>query len=256
MQLFIGIPSAGNPAQPFLRSLAELVIPEVFTAVEHATVTGNFVPGQRELLLRKAIAARADFVLMCDDDIIVPHDAVTKLYDVLANNQECALAGALYYARDGMRPMVAANWNSSNTTSAYVPAFDEANPVLVDAIGFGTMLLRVKALDALRPPFFSTQVFVQTSASQVRICNEDYLLCERLRRAKYSVALHPGVRCGHYDRQSGTTFPQRWEPQERTNVDRMIVCVNGTLELQPYNKLIASSPEQHEMGTLDYLIVD
>lgn len=256
MRLFIGIPSGGNPAQPFLRSLAELAIPEIFTAVEHATVTGNFVPGQRELLVRKAIASRADFVLMCDDDIIVPPDAIAKLYDLLAGSDDCALAGALYYARDGMRPMVAANWNSSNTTSAYVPAFDEVTPIFVDAVGFGTMLLRVRALDALRPPFFNTQVFMQTSASHVRVCNEDYLLCERLRRAKYRIALHPGVRCGHYDRVSGITFPQRWESPASTNADRMMVSVDGTIMLQPYDKLMKSSPEQHETGSLDYLIVD
>ena len=256
MRLFIGIPSAGSPAKPFLESLALLAVPDGVVTVGHATVAGNFAPGQRELIVRKALEAQADAVLMLDDDIIVAPNALGELLGVLERDPQCAVAGALYYARDGLRPMVAVNWHAKNTTSAYVPAFDDRTPVEVDAVGFGTMLLRLSALQALVPPYFNTQIFMQSSASQVRVCNEDYLLCERLRKAGHRVILHPGVRCGHYDRQSGITFPQRWEEPQATNRARMMVAVNGVPELQPYDPAVAAGREVHEMGTLDYLIVD
>lgn len=256
MRVFIGIPSAGNPAKPFLESIARLEIPPAVVTAGHATVTGNFAPGQRELIVRKALEAQADAVLMLDDDIVVPPSALAELLGVLERDPQCAVAGALYYARDGLRPMVAANWHANDTTSAYVPAFDDRTPVEVDAVGFGTMLLRTSALQALAPPYFNTQVFVQSSASQVRVCNEDYLLCERLRKAGHRVVLHPGVRCGHYDRESGITFPQRWEEPGATNRPRMMVAVNGVPELHAYDALVAAGREVHEIGTLDYLIVD
>ena len=231
-------------------------MPQGVDTVGHATVTGNFAPGQRELIVRKALEAKADVVLMLDDDIVVAPNALTGLLGVLERDPQCAIAGALYYARDGLRPMVAANWQAKDTTAAYVPAFDDRTPVEVDAVGFGTMVLRLSALQTLPPPYFNTQVFVQSSASQVRVCNEDYLLCERLRNAGHRVVLHPGVRCGHYDRQSGITFPQVWEGPQATNHARMMVAVNGVPELQAYDPSVIAGREVHEVGTLDYLIVD
>jgi hypothetical protein len=253
MRLLIGIPTAGSPAKPFLETLAKLQLPSGITSVDRITATGNFVPGQRELILRRAISTGADLLAMIDDDIVLPSDALASLTEVLERNARCALAGALYYSRDGLRPMAVSGWNEENTTSAYTPAFDRA-PIEVDGVGFGCVLLRVSAIAALKQPFMGTQVYIEESANRVRICNEDYLFCAKLRRAGHTVLLHPGVRCGHYDRASDSIIPKSWEPASATSVNRMTVMhPDGSIALAPFDAGMPQAKERHMTAPLEYI---
>ncbi|MFN2462005.1 MAG: glycosyltransferase family 2 protein [Candidatus Velthaea sp.] len=256
MRLLLALPTAGNPAAPFLESLRSLELPGATTAFDRLTVTGNFIPGQREVAARRAVAQGADVLMMLDDDMIVPPDALARLTEVLAGDQAYAIAGALYYSRDGLRPMAASRWTSHDTTAASIPAFDDGITA-VDAVGFGCVAVRVSVLKALAPPYFSTQVFLEESAARVRICNEDYLLCERMRAAGFHVALHAGVRCKHFDRQSQTAHPLEWEPAAETARERMLVADPGPhYRLIPYDAAGARAGEHHETAALDYLSVE
>lgn len=254
MNIFLGIPSAGAPAKPFLESLAALAIPAAATGMERAVITGNYVPAQRDLIVERALAARADVLVMIDDDMVLPPDALVRLCAVLDERPRAGLVGALYYSRDGFRPMAVANWQSGDTRTACIPGFD-SDPVDVDGVGFGCVVLRVSALAALEPPYFAAHVFLERTAGRVRVCNEDYLFCERLRRAGWETLLAPAVRCGHYDRASGRTAPGRWEPAEVTRHARIAALVNGVPTLLPQAEIAAAVAETHVAAALDYVIV-
>lgn len=256
MKLLLVLPTAGDPAAPFLESLRTLDLPSNVTAFERLTVTGNFIPGQREVAARRALAMNADIMIMLDDDMILPPHALSLLVRALEADPRLAIAGALYYSRDGLRPMAAHHWRSDDTTTAAVPAFAEGL-TYVDAVGFGCVAVRVSALRALAPPYYATQVFIEEAAARVRICNEDYLLCERMREAGLRVGLHAGVRCKHYDRQSGIAHPVAWEDAAATNRERMLVIEAGpAYRLVPYDPAGARSSERHERSTVDYVSVD
>jgi GT2 family glycosyltransferase len=256
MRLLLGVPSGEKPVPEFVTSLAALRLPAACTAFDSLTATGNFVPGQRELIVRRALDLRADFVAMLDDDMVFAPDVLERLHETLSARPSCAVAGALYYSRDGLRPMAVAGWTAANTTSGWVPAFD-AGPAEVDGVGFGCVMLRLAALRALVPPYFSAQIYVEQSAARVRLCNEDYVLCERLRQAGFSIVLAAGVRCGHFDRSTGRTLPPEWEPENATNRRRMMVVEPGPrYRLTDYDESVACSTERHEQIPLDYLFVE
>ncbi len=253
MRLLLGIPTQGHPTQPFLTSLATLAMPPNVVAFDRATVTGNFVPAQRELLVRRAIAAGADVLAMVDDDMVLPPDALVQLCDELERDPQTALVGALYYSRDGLRPMAANGWQRTDTRRGYIPAFaNDARPV--DAVGFGCVVVRVSALATLARPIFHAQVFLEEHAGRARVCNEDYLLCERLRHAGFVVRLHAGVRCGHYDRASDRVQPAAWEDRTQTDRARMMVVRAGPhFTLVDYDPTQPIANETCESGALDYL---
>jgi GT2 family glycosyltransferase len=256
MRILLGIPTGGHPTKQFLDSLGSLALPASCTAFDRHTVTGNFVPAQRELIARRAIAVGADYLFMVDDDIVVPTDALLLLAGVLAEQQDAAVAAALYYTRDGIRPMAADGWNSNDTTTAWIPAFDR-QPLAVDAVGFACVLVRVSALRMLAPPFFGAQIYIETNAARVRLCNEDFLLCERLRQTGYRVILHPDVRCGHVQRDSGKIIPEVWENAALTNRKRMVVALPGPhYALVDYDPGQARALELHETATLTYVSVE
>lgn len=256
MKLVLGIPSAGNPAAPFLQSLQALELPEELTGFDNITVTGNFVPAARELIARRALRVGADYLLMIDDDIVLPSDALVRLLSVFTSEERCGIAGGLYYARDGIRPMAVASWTPEDTTTAHTPAFAR-DPVAVDGVGFGCVLIRCDVLRTLTEPYFAAQVFLEESLRRVRVCNEDYLFCHRARKHGFATYLHAGLRLGHYDRVTGATFPAAWESDEVTCAPRMTVrLLDGTYALQRLDETIPRAAERHVRCDLDYIISD
>lgn len=255
MRLFLGLPTAGSPTPNFLESLTKLEPPRDCVAIERAIVRGNYIPAERELLAREALDGGFDILVMIDDDIVMPGDALERLCAVLRADPKTALAGALYYSRDGLRPMAVSRWSSGDTTTATVPGFTD-EPVEVAGVGFGCVAIRLAALARLERPYFGAQIFIERSLRQARVCNEDYLFCERLRGQGRRIVLHAGVRCGHVERSTATIVPQRWESAEQTRSERMVVQEpGGGYRLVSYEPATARAGELHERAFLDYIIV-
>jgi hypothetical protein len=244
VRLYLGVPTGGAPTRAFVDSLAALQLSPAVEAFERGIVTGNFVPAQRDVLLERALEWNADYVAMCDDDMVVPPSGIAMLYEALERDPGAALAGALYYSRDGLRPLVVDGWDAADTRSGWIPAFGDRHPVRVDGVGFGCVVIRAAAVAAFARPFFASQIYVEKSAGRVRVCNEDYLFCARLRAAGHTVLLHPGVRCGHFDRSRNAVAPAQWEPPDVTNRRRMLVRSGETYRLVPYDE--AAPPESSE----------
>jgi GT2 family glycosyltransferase len=256
VRLFLGIPTAGSPSAPFLASLAHLRLPEDAHEFERTIVTGNFIPAQRDLLVERALDWGADAIAMCDDDMVLPPDALTNLCAVLRDDPRAGIAGALYYSRDGLRPMVVSGWDSQDTSAGWIPAFDDRTPVAVDGVGFGCVVIRSDAIRTLEPPYFPAQIYVERSDARVRVCNEDYLFCERLRGARHSVFLHPGVRCGHYDRARDRIAPAAWEPAERTNQRRILTRTGEAYALVPLEGAPAATESAMRRRRADVVYVE
>jgi hypothetical protein len=246
VKLLIGIPTGGAPARPFLDALAALRLPASVGDADRLVWSGNFVPAQREMIVRAAVDAGADLLAMIDDDIVVPPDALELLVGALEAQPSAAVAGALYYSRDSARPMTVARWSSHDTTSAAIPAFRSGAVVDVDGVGFGCVVVRVAALRALARPYFAAHLFVDQTSRTVRQCDEDYLLCERFRAAGGRVLLHAGVRAPHYDRARDVTAPVRWEDDAETDRLRMIVMRDGGTHLVPFDDSVPRAAEPHE----------
>lgn len=246
MKLLIGIPTAGRPTRPFLDALARITLPETVSDADRVVWTGNFVSVQREMIARDAVERGADLLAMIDDDVVVPPDAVVKLSAALDLDPAAALAGALYYSRDGARPMAVDRWSSADTTSAAVPPYAHDAVAIVDGVGFGCVLVRVAVLRAFEPPYFATHAYVDPATRSVRQCDEDYLFCERVRRSGRHVLLHAGVRALHYDRVSDTTAPTRWESDAETDRLRMFVRRDGGTALVPFDDTVPRAAERQE----------
>jgi hypothetical protein len=256
LRIVLGIASGGSPAKPFIESLGKLALPKNVAALTRSVAVGNFVPAQRELIMSEAIAQDADYLFFVDDDIVLPADALQQLVQTAQADPETAVVGGLYYSRDSIRPITVANWNSTDTSSAHIPAFTSTSSAIVDGIGFGCALLRVATAKTLMPPYFPVHIYIERAAHSVRLCDEDYLYCERVRKAGFSVRLDARVRCSHYDRGSDSYAPVSWEPDTETGHERMIVLEGGSVKLVPLDESVPRAAERHTPATVSYIYVD
>lgn len=256
MRLLLGLPTAGSPTSPFIESLGTLRLPAGCIDFDRCVVSGNFIPAQRELIVEEALERRFDVLAMIDDDVAFPPDALKLLVAALDDDPKTALVGALYYSRDGLRPMAVDRWNGMDTTTAVIPAFDDRSARIVDGVGFGCVVVRVSAIAALERPFLTAHVILQRRERWVRIADEDYLFCERLRKEGFHVRLHGGVRCKHFDRESKRLLPERWEDPALTASPRMYVRTPQGERLIAVDEKLPRGREEHLAVPLDYLRVD
>jgi hypothetical protein len=254
-RVLLGIATAGSPTKPFLDALAALRLPREVEALERSVVFGNFVPAQRELIAQDAIDGGYDYLFFLDDDMVFPPNTLASLLETIERDPQTAVVGGLYYSRDSIRPMAVADWDGDDTTGAAIPAFSANSTDPVDGIGFGCALLRVSALVTLQPPYFPVHIHIERRARRVRLCDEDYRYCERIRRAGFRVRLDARIRCSHFDRESNTVAPVIWEPDTETNHLRMIVAENGRQKLVPFDASVPRATEVHARADVVYLTV-
>jgi hypothetical protein len=256
VRVLLGIASAGTPAKPFIDALTRLELPEDAAPLERSVAVGNFIPAQRELIIGDAIDGDFDYLFFVDDDIVLPPKALKLLLQTAQADPQTAVVGGLYYTRDSIRPIAVANWTSSDTSTAHIPPYTTRSNGIVDGIGFGCALLRISAARALSAPYFPAHIFIERAARRVRLCDEDYLYCERIREAGFTVRLDARVRCGHYDRTSDSTFPLTWETDAETGHDRMIVIDAGVVKLVPLDESAPRVVEHHVRANVTYITVD
>lgn len=254
-RVLLGVASGGSPTTPFLEALAQLQLPRNVEPLQRSIVMGNYVPAQRELIMRDAIDGGFDYLFFVDDDVVLPADALERLVETAEADPLTAVVGGLYYSRDSVRPITVADWDSGDTSTAHVPAFTSRSTDVVDGIGFGCALLRVAAARKLTAPYFPAHVYIERGARRARLCDEDFLYCERVRHAGNVVRLDARVHCAHYDRASNSVAPVAWESDAATSVPRMIVAENGVTRLVPLDVDVPRIAEHHERAELTYITV-
>jgi hypothetical protein len=253
--VLLGVASGGTPTVPFIEALKQLRLPTGVAALQRSVVTGNFVPAQRELIMRDAIDGAYDYLFFVDDDIVLPAAALEMLLETAESDPTTAVVGGLYYSRDSLKPIAVADWDSTDTSSAHIPAFSSTSTGIVDGIGFGCALLRISAARNLTAPYFPAHVYIESGARRARLCDEDYLYCERVRQAGNTVRLDARVRCGHYDRASDSLAPIAWERDADTCTPRMVVVENGVTRLVPLDPGAPCMTEDHARADLTYITV-
>jgi hypothetical protein len=255
-RILLGVASSGHPTEPFLAGLRGLKLPAGVEPLQRSVAVGNYVPAQRELIMGDAIDEMFDYLFFVDDDIALPANALECLLETAEHDLRTAVVGGLYYSRDSVRPVTVADWDSKDTSSAHIPAFTSTGAVAVDGIGFGCALLRVSVARELSAPYFPAHIYIERAARRARLCDEDYLYCERVRGAGYIVQLDGRVRCPHYDRETQTSAPLEWEADGITSVPRMIVQDGGVVRLVPFDPAVPRASERHAQAQLSYITVD
>lgn len=72
----------------------------------------------------------------------------------------------------------------------------EYEPIEVDGVGFGLLLVKEGVFEAIERPWFSHEMMPIKGGHTV-MAGEDYSWCSKAKQAGYKIYLHPGVSVGH-----------------------------------------------------------
>lgn len=189
----------------------ETIYPDTFKSIWELDEAGHevdfdFVRGYDCATARNAIAQRAinggyDYVLMVDNDVVLPR---TVLVDMLDDPKDVCLG---YYAhRDAdnvyrsRMSVCKIGWFNYPTESQYMASElaeikeKGAHKIVIHGGGMGCALIRTDVFRTLSYPWYD---WVNYNDSQRGMLSEDLFFCEKCRKANILIHTDTRAGCGH-----------------------------------------------------------
>ena len=231
----IGIPLSGKPVAPeWAISLAVQSWP-INVAVNWLTVKGKPVDEARNLIVKYAKERNVRYLWFVDEDVAVPHFAVTKLMYELRHRQmedpKANIIGGVYCTKSEVpepivfkKPIVGCYWD-----------WTIGEVFECDHVGCGCMLIDMSVFDQVPEPWFKTvekiydnslvfQPFDDHTPTVLRDQgNEDSYFTAKVQLAGFKIYAHGGVLCPHWDAKNGKAYVLPMTSHPVTSVDPEVI---------------------------------
>lgn len=201
----------------------------------HFTAGRLLTPAAREALADNALTAGMDYMLMIDDDMITPMDLFERLYEhnvdivaPLAFTRNAPHYAVIYECESGHDPVTRNDYFINH----YARNYPENQLVRCDAVGFGSVLIKMDVIRRLEKPYF-----MSTCGT-----GEDILFCYNAQqKAGAKVYMDTSVKLGHIgaplviDEAYAKAY---WATQEKRDVKKEYS------EFKKYREPRATEPSQ------------
>lgn len=153
-------------------------------------------PFAREQLVEHAIAGGMDYILMYDDDMVLPMDMVQRMLLDMEENPEVDVLAPLAFMRNP--PHLAVMYTTTEGYDAtykqpyyinqIVKKYPKDTLVECDAVGFGAVLIKMDVIKKMKPPYF----FSTTGTG------EDIYFCYKAKKeANARIFMDTRIKLGH-----------------------------------------------------------
>lgn len=150
----------------------------------------------REKLVTTAIDAGMDYIIMYDDDMLLPPDMFLKLLEDMEQHPEIDILSPLAFMRNPphypVMYVVTEGYDHNRHQSYYFNEIQKKYPrnklVECDAVGFGAVCIKMEMVRKMQAPYF-----MSTTAT-----GEDIMFCTNARRqAKARIFMDTRIKLGH-----------------------------------------------------------
>lgn len=170
-RIAVAVPSGDTVQADFSLCMAGMCHSSGDLVVDLFSCKSSIVADARNIGVRRALEARAEFLLFVDSDMTFPRDTLKRL---LRWNRD--IVGATYVKRVPPHPPLG--------TPADPVATDENGSLLEMArLPTGLLLIRTAVFDRLTEPYFRFGIDEERRV----IVGEDYLFCDHARKAGFRV---------------------------------------------------------------------
>lgn len=165
--------------------------------------SGPNVSHSRNDLVNRFLAGQADWLLMLDTDIVfppfLPHLMVTRAHELDATVLSGMYWGARNNTGSGMLTFPLAFISTTDNVDDMKPiAMVPAQPIPVDGVGAGCLLVHRRALEDLRDAKVNAAFpYFQETDRGGKIMSEDLEFCIRLAKLGHTIWFDPSIEVGH-----------------------------------------------------------
>lgn len=156
----------------------------------HFTAGRMLTPVAREALADHALAAGMDYILMIDDDMLIPMDMFERLYEhnvdavaPLAFTRNAPHYAVIYQCESGFDPVSKRDYFINH----YARNYPENELVRCDAVGFGSVLIKMDVIRRMEKPYF-----MSTCGT-----GEDVYWCYRAQKVGAKIYMDTATKLGH-----------------------------------------------------------
>ena len=177
------------------------------TTMARAVVKGKPVDVARNELVKYARNAGAKYIFFIDDDVLVPHNALIRLFGL-----KTGVATGVYYTKTmpSTPVILKKDWPAGYEGWKY------GDIIEVDYAGAGCLLVDMKVFDDIEEKFPDTPFFKYNRGRlDVEIergyIGEDVWFCDLAAKCGHPTVCDTGVQCGHEDAGRGLIF--KYDPR-------------------------------------------
>jgi len=187
--------------------LADGIMAPMNATMARACVKGKPVDVARNELVSYARRIGAKYIFFIDDDVLVPHNAIIRLFGL-----KTGVATGVYYTKtQPSTPVIL-----KRDRPAGFEDWKFGDVVEVDYCGGGCLLVKMEVFDAIKEKFPDKEPF-KYNRSRVDIdedmgfIGEDVWFCDLATKCGYPIMCDTGVQCGHEDAANGLVY--KYDPR-------------------------------------------
>lgn len=203
-KILIAVPTFENVSTETFESIYNLQIPPE-TDVKLYFAKGYDCARARNRIVEYAIDKNYDYIFMVDSDIVLPNDALLKLYEVPTNiilgayprKNEPSKSELFDVRWDNYAP--SARWNIAElTANRFTRDGQPITAIPVLGGGFGCALLKT---NIFRSGLLAKPWFKYVNYGDGDLLSEDLYFCENARRHGFKIYASTTFVCGHVKRE-------------------------------------------------------
>lgn len=139
---------------------------------------------KRNDIVRQFLELDSEFLLMVDDDMILPPQTASRL-----SSWDLPVVGALCTQR--FPPYAPTAYQKVANQLFYITDIPDSRPFVVDATGTGVLMVKRDVFETIEDPWFEWPELVKEAG-------EDIVFCDKLKfEGNYSIRVDSGVIAGH-----------------------------------------------------------
>jgi hypothetical protein len=200
IKVFIGVASQNSVHVQFAFAFARMV-KETQHTIAWTCARGSNICMNRNVLVRAAKDAKAEFLLFIDNDLSFPPFSLNRMVEI-AEKQNLDILGCnyLFHTPPHISMAIPKGCKEQSVTD-----LDE-----VDRLPTGMMLIRMSVLDKIEEPYFIYPSIVDDKGL-ITVSTEDYYFCDKARDAGVPIWMDSALSFGlvHWDGSIGV----QWTPQ-------------------------------------------
>jgi len=187
--------------------LSDTVQAPMNTTMARACVKGKPVDEARNELVKYARLIGAKYIFFIDDDVLVPHNALIRLFGL-----KTGVATGVYYTKT--QPSVPVILKKDRPAGFEDWKFGDV--IEVDYCGAGCLLIKMEVFDAIEEKFPGMEFFRYNRSrtdivEEMGYIGEDVWFCDLAAKCGYPIMCDTGVQCGHEDAGQGLVY--KYDPR-------------------------------------------